>query len=596
LPTGIILAQHAYWVEGSRWSLVMFLGATTLLLVGERLVCLMRSWERSGTDYSPEMILDIAVSGLAIATLVMALAPALPFLASDEFSQKFWDLFKSPYKQVEERVSRSFEVAKPVRSLVPPGGVAPGGLPRAHLLGGSPELGREIALRIRTRGTVQGESLYWRGQTFSEYTGRGWENDPKSLFVERFAAGQAWSADVSRPDGRPVVNAVDVVKAHGPLYATGEPVSADRPYSALLRAPGELVSLSATGGLPDRYTVLSQLVAPDPTLLAAAPETYPQVIRDLYLQLPDNLDPRLVEYAAQIAPAGRPAYDRAIAIESALRQMEYTLDVPAPPQDRELVSWFLFDLKKGYCDYFASAMVVLSRLSGIPARLAIGYAPGGYDPYTDQYTITEAQAHSWPELYFPGAGWVRFEPTPSQAEPERVASSGEPYIPLMPGGPTDINQGLAELRDLGATNAIAERQQTVRQVIFGVLCGLLLLWSVVRLGNLLLRRLDVADDSAAAFLRLQRWGRRVGRAARPADTPREFASGVIGAALTKASHARLLRRRLRADAEVVRTDAAALVQEYEEAEFGPEEAAPVEPEPRRWVRLWPALRRVWLAR
>jgi transglutaminase-like putative cysteine protease len=597
LPTGIILAQHVYWAEGGRWSLVMFLGATTMLLVGARLTWLMRSWERSGTDYSPEMILDVAVTGLAIATLAMVLAPSLPFLASDEFSQRFWQIFESPYKQVEERVGRSFEAVKPVRSLVPPGGVTPGGLPRAHLLGGSPQLGREVVLRIRTRGTVAGEGLYWRGQTFAQYTGRGWENEPEGLTQERFVAGQPWSSDAGRIGGRPIVNAVEAVKARGALYAAGEPVSVDRPYTALFRAPGELVSLF-TSGRTERYTVLSQLIAPDPSLLAAAPETYSDEFRELYLQLPSDLDPRLAEYAAEIAPPGQPAYDRALAIESALREMEYSLDVPAPPGDRELVSWFLFDLRKGYCDYFASAMVVLARLSGIPARLAVGYAPGSYDPYTDQYTITELQAHSWPELYFPGSGWVRFEPTPAQEPPIRIASGGEPYLPFMPGAPTDLAQGLAELRDLGAANVIAERQQIVRQVTLAILCGLLLLWSLMRLGHLLLTPLDVRDESAAAFVRLQRWGRRVGRAARPADTPREFALGVIDAAVRKAGSARLMRHPARAAAEVVRTDAVELVKEYEDAEFGPDEMEiPVEEQkPSRWARLWPALRRVWLAR
>ena len=115
-----------------------------------------------------------------------------------------------------------------------------------------------------------------------------------------------------------------------------------------------------------------------------------------------------------------------MAIEAALRRLPYTLDVPAPPADRELTSWFLFDLRQGYCDYFATAMVVLARLNGIPARLAVGYTMGQFDPQRGDYRVTELNAHSWPELYFPGYGWIPFEPTSAQAAPERTEST---YVP-----------------------------------------------------------------------------------------------------------------------------------------------------------------------
>jgi hypothetical protein len=83
------------------------------------------------------------------------------------------------------------------------------------------------------------------------------------------------------------------------------------------------------------------------------------------------------------------------------------------------VDYFLFDLKTGYCDYYATAMAVLARASGIPSRLSIGYASGNYYPELAIYRVSEANAHSWPELYFPGIGWVEFEPTASLPQIER---------------------------------------------------------------------------------------------------------------------------------------------------------------------------------
>src|SRR6185369_13782652 len=101
----------------------------------------------------------------------------------------------------------------------------------------------------------------------------------------------------------------------------------------------------------------------------------------------------------------------AIALQNALREYPYSLKLPPPPEDQDLVDAFLFTIKTGYCDYYASAMVVMARSLGIPARLAVGYRTGTYDAEANAYRVSLADAHSWPELYFAGYGWIPFEPT-----------------------------------------------------------------------------------------------------------------------------------------------------------------------------------------
>ena len=151
-------------------------------------------WERTGVDYSPEIILDTRFTGMAIAALVVLLAPTLPFLTSHDLSTAFWRLVEGPYRSVEQRVSPSFASVRPGRSLIPPDGIAPGGLPRAHLLGGRPELGQTLALRVRVRSPKPDERLYWRGQTFARYTGRGWEEDRETIVRESVRRGRAVGA------------------------------------------------------------------------------------------------------------------------------------------------------------------------------------------------------------------------------------------------------------------------------------------------------------------------------------------------------------------------------------------------------------------
>ena len=132
----------------------------------------------------------------------------------------------------------------------------------------------------------------------------------------------------------------------------------------------------------------------------------------------------------------------------------------------------MFDLKQGYCDYFATAMVVLARLNGIPARLAVGYTMGQFDPQRGDYRVTELNAHSWPELYFPGYGWIPFEPTSAQAVPERTESAYAPpdWAERMP---QELASQMGELRAAATENASTQRRWLVARSISGTASGLL---------------------------------------------------------------------------------------------------------------------------
>lgn len=601
LPTGILLANQVYWSSQSYWTLLAFLGGLTGLLVWLPVQRQIRAWERAQVDYSPEIRLDAAFIALGIGSLVLILAPTLPFLTSQELSRAFWRLFENPYRQVEQRVEASFVVARPGRSLIPPSGVAPGGLPRAHLLGGRPELGQEVALRVAVREAGPGERFYWRGQTFARYTGRGWEDDGPAATRAAFDAGAPWLSTAGLASRRSVLVAVTTVAAsRAVLYAPAEPVSVDHPYRAIERAPGSLVALTAAGS-PQQYAVLSAAPQVDANRLRGAGAAYDPAVADVYLQLPPDLPVELAAYAAELAAAAPPTpYDRAVAIEAALRKIPYTLDVPRPPPDREVVSWFLFDLQRGYCDYFATAMVVLARLNGIPARLAVGYATGSYDEGAGEYVVTERQAHSWPELYFPGYGWISFEPTPAQPLPPRteLAAALPPPAGRMP---VDMEAGMTELRALATVQAAARSRRSAVQGVLGALSVLLAGWLVSQIGAQ--RRpaplAGAAGEAAEAYGRLIRWGGRLGRPVRPADTPREYAAALAAAAVSAAGRARWGRRGADRAAGIVGTDAAALAELYEAAAYGSDAlrgAAARAANSGRWARLWMALGRLRLAR
>jgi hypothetical protein len=140
---------------------------------------------------------------------------------------------------------------------------------------------------------------------------------------------------------------------------------------------------------------------------------YPQGIRQAYLQLPASLPGRVKQLAQEVAGSGS-AYQKAKRTQDYLRaNFKYNLATQPAPANRDVVDYFLFDSQTGFCSHFATAMAVMLRADGVPARVAVGYAMGIYDPRKSMYRVPQSASHAWVEVYFPSYGWVEFEPTPA---------------------------------------------------------------------------------------------------------------------------------------------------------------------------------------
>jgi protein-glutamine gamma-glutamyltransferase len=179
-----------------------------------------------------------------------------------------------------------------------------------------------------------------------------------------------------------------------------------------------------------RYFASSQLPLSNPAKLRADGTEYPDEIRTQDLQLP-IVDPRVFQLAKSLTGQARTPYDKALAIANHLRtQYTYTLNLTGKPGDDPLAH-FLFETRAGHCEYFASAMTIMLRTLGIPAREVNGFLPGEYNDLAGDYIVRASDAHSWVEVYFPGDGWVTFDPTPSAAESNSVFSRLEHYLDWM---------------------------------------------------------------------------------------------------------------------------------------------------------------------
>ncbi|MDX1606292.1 MAG: transglutaminase domain-containing protein, partial [Candidatus Competibacterales bacterium] len=186
------------------------------------------------------------------------------------------------------------------------------------------------------------------------------------------------------------------------------------------RSSGELVDVTAyLSNQPvyrgEVYQAESLIAVPDAAELRAAGEDYPEWVAEYYLQVPEEITGRTRELARRIAGDLPTPYDKAAAITAWLRSnIEYQRVTEAPPVGVEPIDWFIFEYGIGFCNYYASAEVIMLRSLGVPARMAVGYARGEYDGQQALYSVTAEEYHAWPEVYFPGYGWVEFEPTVSQ--------------------------------------------------------------------------------------------------------------------------------------------------------------------------------------
>ena len=586
-PTGMLLAVNVFYAgEGKDW-LLLFLGCLTALLMAVHLISLEQRWAAAGTDYSHEIRLDMFLLGTLLMTAVIVVSVVVPSIASRRTVEWFWQHFSQPLEMADEAAQRMFpQLERPVRASAP----GAGGLPRAHLLGGRPELTTQVVLRVWADEPPPGqggEQHYWRSRTYAIYNGRGWDREDLHPLVR--GAGEPWSEEllVGR---RELLQRVKVMGVPGRvLYAAGEPLAPDRPYRALLRDAQDLAAMEAERRTVE-YTILSAVPAVSEDALRAAGEEYPDWVLERYLQLPP-LPERVTALARQLVVGQETPYDRAQAIESYLRTITYTLDIEQPPEGRDVVDYFLFDLRRGYCDYYATAMVVLARSVGLPARLAVGYAAGTYNEEEGFYEVTEEQAHSWVEAYFPRYGWIPFEPTAARVTFER-RGGGRPLAAQS----ADLAERLRELR---AQGKLAQLREAMRRwpLWLGAGVAALIVGAAARM--VWRRRLEAGLGVAQRlYLRLTRWGDRLGRRPAAHETPTEFAHGLAEQLAALAAAARWGRQRLLEQGQAAAQEAGELATIFVQAQYSSH--PPTEADYRRAEALWQRLQRrlwaLWMAR
>ncbi|MBI2935931.1 MAG: transglutaminase domain-containing protein [Chloroflexi bacterium] len=279
----------------------------------------------------------------------------------------------------------------------------------------------------------------------------------------------------------------------------------------------------------DSYSVVSWISVASEEELRRAGAAYPGWVLDHYLQLPASLPKRVKDLAQQLTASANNAYDKADALQSYLHTLTYDTQIQPLPRNADGVDHFLFTTRRAYSDYFASAMAVMARAVGIPARVAAGYAPGTFDPETKLYVVRDSDSHAWTEVFFPGYGWVAFEPTPGKGGiPRGLPGLFEEEGTVTEGG--DPTQSAVEIPPAQPSPGDEQNAPPPSGLpVVGILAraGLALLLALVAVGStlwyLFRRWFAHLTDPAAAYERMCRLASWARMRPRPDQTPSEYA-------------------------------------------------------------------------
>ena len=533
LPAGgALTANFAFQTAQFSYAFVIFLLGGALLLTRLHLMERSRSWRKEQTPYPPMLSLSVMHATFWTALVLLGLAWLMPRADHSTTLDGTWDRATAPIEERMERVSRLFvsvDAKKPVRihnfnNFLPfLGSIDLPDAPAFEIVGGPLD-----------------QPGYLRAQAYYLYTPAGWQEGLSNQ--SQLAEGETPGAYGELTDRTDVsIQVINRSDRDNTIMTLGQPVNADVPSRFEWWSSREDVNaIKSRRNLDDgsRYESTGSVSVATEESLRAAGMSYPSWVYERYLQLPDEFPQSVQRLAAEIAGAEPTAYDQALAIEAYLRTIPYDEDVPKPYPGRDAIEYFLFETQRGYFDYHASAMVVMLRSQGVPARLAVGYIiePSGAEGEVFRYQVSEQDAYAWPEVYFPNLGWVEFNPTPNLPRVKRPGgaqagpgASGETNIvpPNVLGFLEDLGSFPPEAGSDGATPQASTNSSSrpTQWILIGIAAGLaaLVVSGAGALSYAWLRGLRSLEPPARLWeqtVRLASWAR---LPALGSATPREYA-------------------------------------------------------------------------
>ncbi|MBN1667175.1 MAG: transglutaminase domain-containing protein [Anaerolineales bacterium] len=428
--TMLVILINGRYVNLSSWFLAFYIFFMLLLAARSFYHSHYQRW-KSTVTYLPELLgYDLTRAALVVALVLVVVSWNAPALAESlPPAARIWEKASQPLESVRAQLENFFS---PLQNTVL---VVYGYYDESLSLGTGQPLSMDPKMTINVPPPpTSGMRYYWRARSYDTFNGLNWSSGSSD---STFVSPQAWPLEFSNnQQGWEAVIQVTSHEKASTLYIPGQPQWVSQGVRMeLITYPDDSVDYYAMHAEPqldeeESYVVRTELNDVTIAELRAAGDQYPAWVRERYLQLPTSMTARTQALAEEIARGAETPYDIAANLTQYLRDnIQYNERMPELPVDQDIVDWFLFDWQQGFCNYYATAEVILLRAAGVPARWAVGYAQG--ERVTGQgagltYLVRERDGHSWPEVYFPNIGWVEFEPTVSQEAIERPLGIVEP--------------------------------------------------------------------------------------------------------------------------------------------------------------------------
>ncbi|GHO42989.1 transglutaminase domain-containing protein [Ktedonospora formicarum] len=435
--------------------LIVFLLASLLLVLRFNLTESIKRWNRQGLRYSEDLSWDIMQAGSLISIGILILSWVLPYGYTDATAAQVWSTDNNPWVQLQNTWNRIISVNGGVNAA------NRGSFRDTLSLGGNPNLNNELVFMVQSDDGSQ----YIQSVSFDTYSVSGWSVSPTSNRTVRVGETQPTPALKTKQVKQKITVVNQPALQYPYLFGASEITSVSLPSSILQsQQTSEPTAWLAQNGFQtsgSSYTVTSSVSNADEDSLrrvpmpvdathyvnskgTISPDAFDPDILNAYTQLPRGLDSDIASLAKNITKDKKTMYDKVVALETYLRvHYSYDLDIQKPPHE-EGVSWFLFRSgNRGFCNYFASAMAIMARTQGIPARVVTGYTNGQYDNKTHQRAVHGVDAHAWTQVYFAGYGWINFEPSQSfsvfsRPLPTTTGNGNDPST-TPTGGPNNPN-------------------------------------------------------------------------------------------------------------------------------------------------------------
>jgi transglutaminase-like putative cysteine protease len=341
-------------------------------------------------------------------------------------------------------------------------------------LGNGAVLGDEIIFTAKVKAVDPAiRRFYWRGFSYDSYkTQGGWTNTIKDSL--EITPQDNLETQTSQAGYKSAQIAISNRQAFAQTIFTGtQPLSFSRPVKVIgvkqaAFSDTVTVQFDPLVRAGEVYQVTTYFSAPTMSELRKSGQNYPAWVKEHYLQLPQDFSARVKDLAKKLTANQKTTYDKVQAVTDYLREnIEYQPVIPIPPKDRDVLEWFLFDQKQGFCNYYASAEVLMLRSVGIPSRLVVGYAEGTLDDIKNEYIVMQKDSHAWPEVYFEGIGWVEFEPTSAQPAVQIAAGESTDNNPSNLGGNQSNPSGEQDELEGPLTRRSGSRKNEIEDVDLG---------------------------------------------------------------------------------------------------------------------------------